>query len=440
MKIDFLKKLRLRTLLYNKKFTVTISIILSFSIWLVVMINRNPIRDQIFTDVTATVSIDNTVASEMGLGIVSDIHSQKFTVTVSGPNYIVSSLTASDFMLSASVTDVNAAGTYTLDVLGTRNSNKSGYTFASIYPSTIDVTFDYIDTREFTLVPKLIGVGAAEGLIAETPVVSNAENSTITVKGPRSIIDRIDTIGSLAEVNSTLNTTTTFDSDIVLYDSKSEIIYRYTADGKIYDKNGNAVESTYLTLSFTSVKVSQPISKRTTIPVRATFTNLPSGIKDSDIIWSVDHSTVSVIGPPDVISKLSEVTLSAIDLRTVSTSSNSFEVSATLPDGVKILDNIEFFTVSVTTSDYAEKTVSVSDIRYTGLSNGLSAKTRGRISNVKICGPADIIKNISRSDLYATLDLTDRSAGEHTVDAIIKSDKYPNVWQVGTYSTPVTIN
>ncbi len=440
MKIDFLKKLRLRPLLYNKKFTVTLSVILSFSIWLVVMINRNPIRDQIFTDVTATVSIDNTVASEMGLGIVSDIYTQKFTVTISGPNYIVSSLTASDFMLSASVTDVNAAGTYTLDVLGTRNSNKSGYTFASISPSTIDVTFDYIDTREFTLVPKLIGVGAADGLIAETPVVSSAENSTITVKGPRSVIDRIASVGSLAEVNTTLNTTTTFDSNIVLYDEKSEIIYRYDTDGKVYDKNDNAVENTYLTLSFTSVKVSQPISKRATVAVKATFANLPSGLKESDILWNVDHSTVSVIGPPDVISKLGEVTLSAIDFRTVSTTSNSFEVSPTLPDGVKILDNIEFFTVIIDTSGYAEKTINLNDIRYTGLSNGLSAKTRGRINNVKICGPADVIDKITRSDLYATLDLTDRSAGEHTVDAVIKSDKYPNIWQVGTYSTPVTIN
>lgn len=440
MKIDFLKKLRLRPLLYNKKFTVTISLILSFAIWLVVMINRNPIRDQIFTDVTATVSIDNTVASEMGLGIVSDIYSQKFTVTVSGPNYIVSSLTASDFMLSASVTDVTAAGTYTLDVLGTRNSTKSGYTFSSISPSTIDVTFDYIDTREFTLVPKLIGVSASDGLVAETPVVSSSENSTITVKGPRSVIDHIDSVGSLAEVNTTLNTTTTFDSDIVLYDAKAEIIYRYANDGKVYDKNDNIVENTYLTLSFTSVKVSQPISKRATVSVKATFSNLPSGLKESNINWTVDHSSVSVIGPPDVINKLTEITLSAIDFRTVSTTSSSFEVSPTLPDGVKILDNIEFFTVAVETSNYAEKTVTVTDIRYTGLSANLSAKTHGKISNVKICGPADVIEKITRSDIYATLDLTDRSAGDHTVDAVIKSDKYTTVWQVGTYSTPVTIN
>lgn len=440
MKLKIPSNFRLRTLLDNKRFTATLSVLLSFIIWLVVIIDRNPIREQVFSDITATVSIDNTVASEMGLGIVSDIYSQKFTVTVSGPNYIVSSLRAEDFLLSASVTDVNAAGKYTLDILGTRNSSKDGYTFTSISPSTIDVIFDYIDTREFTIVPKLIGVSAAEGLVAESPVVSNSEQSTITIKGPRTVLDRVDSVVALSTVDKTLSSTESYNSDIVLLNSGGEVIYRYSTDGIIYDKNDNVIENTFLSLSFTSVNISQPISKRATVLVKASFTNLPDGLKETDIRWNVDKSSVSVIGPPDVVNKLKEITLSPIDFRSVSTTSNSFEVSVTLPDGVKILDNIEFFSVTIDTTGYAEKTFNISDIKYTGLSSGLKAKTRSRITNVKICGPAEVIGQITKDDLIAYLDLTDRSTGEHTVEATIKSDKFNNIWQVGTYSTPVTIS
>ena len=87
-------------------------------------------------------------------------------------------------MLSASVVDINSAGTYTLDVVGTSNSSKSGYTFTTISPNTIDVTFDYIDTKEFTLIPKLIGVSAAEGLVAETPLfqIHNKAPSQLKVR------------------------------------------------------------------------------------------------------------------------------------------------------------------------------------------------------------------------------------------------------------------
>ena len=115
-----------KKLFKSRNFSIIISLIFAFAAWLIIMINRNPTREQTFNNISVTVSIDDTVASEMGLGIISDVSSQKFTVVVSGPNYIVSSLRASDFILTASVADVNAAGTFKLNVLPATNSSKTG--------------------------------------------------------------------------------------------------------------------------------------------------------------------------------------------------------------------------------------------------------------------------------------------------------------------------
>ena len=265
MKIKIPQHLRLSYLIFNKRFTVVLSIVIAFAMWLGITMTQNPIRTQTFTDVSAAISIEGTAAAEMGLGIVSDVASQKFTVTVSGPNYVVSSLKSEDFILSASSVDINSAGTYSLDIVGNSNSSKTGYTFTSISPSSIDVTFDYIDAKEFTLVPKLIGVGASEGLVAEAPVVSDSQQNTITIRGPRTTMDKIASVGTLAEVNKTLSTSQTFDSDIVLYDSNEKIIYRFTSDGLVYDANDNLITNSFLTLSFTGVKVLQPISKMATV-------------------------------------------------------------------------------------------------------------------------------------------------------------------------------
>lgn len=440
MKIKIPQSLRLSNLIFKKRFTVILSIIIAFALWLGITMTQNPIRTQTFTDVTAAISIDGTAAAEMGLGIVSDVASQKFSVTVSGPNYAVSSLKEEDFILSASVVDINAAGTYTLDIIGARNSNKSDYTFTSISPSTIDVTFDYIDVKEFTLVPKLVGVSASEGLVAETPVVSDSQQNTITVRGPRTTMDKIASVGTLAEVNKTLDTSQTYDSDIVLYDSNDKIIYRFTGEGLVYDANNNLITNSFLTLSFSSVKVVQPISKMATISCKAVFNNLPDGMSASDVSYKIDHSKVTVIGTPEVIDKISEISLSAIDFRTVSTEKSEFEVSPSLPDGVKLLDSIEAFKVNINMTDYAEVVLDIKNIRCTGLDGDLKAKTDTRIRNVKICGPKDVIEKIKASDLYAVIDLTDKSAGDHTVEAVIKSDVYKNIWQVGTYSTTITLS
>ena len=113
----------------------------------------------------------------------------------------------------------------------------------------------------------------------------------------------------------------------------------------------------------------------------ADFSNLPSGFSKESIAYTIDHDSVNIIGTPEAIDKINSVTLSAIDITSVSVSSNSFDVSAKLPDGVRILDSIEHFTVTVDTSAYAEKTFAVSGIKYTGLSSGLSASSDAVIRN-----------------------------------------------------------
>ncbi|MBE6810775.1 MAG: hypothetical protein E7521_06945 [Ruminococcaceae bacterium] len=440
MKIKFPQKYRLGQLLYNKKFTVVLSVVLAFALWLGISMTENPIRQQTFSDLSALVTLDGTAAADLGLGIVSDVASQRFSVTISGPNYIVSSLKAEDFSLSASTVEINSAGTYNLKLAASNNSNKSGFTISKITPSTIDVTVDFIDTKEFTLVPKLIGVSAAEGLVAETPVISDSQQNTLTIRGPRSTIDKIASVASFKEVNETLSTSQTFDADVVLYDSNDKVLYRYTSDGTVYDANDNIITNSYLSLTFTNVKVTQPISKRKTVVCKPVFNNLPAGLAVDDIRYSLNQNKVTIIGTPEIVDKIENISLSAIDFRNVSTKAVHFEVSAILPDGVKFLESIEnVFTVDIDASQYAEVTLDIKNIRCLGLNSELKAKTDKQIKNVKLCGPAKIIKNLKASDLYAVVDLTDKTAGDYTVEVIIKSDVYDEVWQIGTYSTSITL-
>lgn len=429
----------LRKLFDNKKFAISFSIILSVIIWFVATVNRNPERNRTFTNMKVGISLEGTVVQEMGLGIVSDYAAQNFSITVNGPNYIVSSLRAEDLTLTASVTSVNAAGKYTLDVVGAADSKITGYDIVSIEPSTIEVSFDYIDTKEFTVIPNLIGVSAVEGLVAESPVVSNTEENTVTIKGPRSVINNIGYVFVTATVNEKLSVTQTFDTDLILYDKDGNTLYTYGSDGKIYDSDGDEIANNFLTLSKTSIKVTQPISKRATFKVKAAFSNMPEGMTISDLPFNIDHPTVSVIGTPDVVEKMTEVVLSTIDFKTVSNTSNSFEVSAVLPDGVKLVENIDVFIVTIDTSAYTVRTFEVSEVRFVNLKTGLNAKSDGSIKNVKICGPKKVVNSLKANDLYAEASLENKSTGGYNVKVTIKSDKYNTFWQLGDYSATVTI-
>lgn len=417
---NFFSSFHIRKLLSNKRFTVPFSLGLAFVLWLVITINQNPIIERGFSDMTINVNLENTFASDKGMSIVGDISTQKFTVVVRGASYAVSSIKSGDINVYASAASVDAPGEYNLDVMASKTNQLANYEILSVTPSTMKISFDYIDTKDFTIKPKTEGATAKDGLIAENGIVSGTENDTVTISGPRTVMNKISSVVALAKVNKTLDVSETFDADIVLY-----------------DEQGNQISDEHLTLSTNKVKVTVPISKTKTVPVLVDFTNLPNGFDKNSISYSLNYSSVTVIGKPETVDKTESVTLSPIDLTAVSPTANSFDVSAKLPEGVRLLDNIEYFNVKLNIDNYSQKVITVSDITCNGLGSGLKIQNIAEIKNVRICGPKSVIKNIGSA--YAEIDLSGKTAGQHSVEVNISFKENNNVWAIGTYTTTVSI-
>lgn len=414
------KSLSFKKLLYNKQFTITISILLAFACWIILTINQKPTIERVFTDLTINVNLENTFAAENQMSIIGDISTQKFTVTVRGSNAVVGSLTSNDLNLYASAASVDAPGSYSLDVASMGNS--TDYEILSITPPVLEVNFDYVDTREYTIEALAQGAVAETGLIAEGGIVSGTESDTITISGPRTVLNRIETVAAVAKVNKTLSVSETFDADIILYDSE-----------------GRIVEKDNLSLGIEKVKVTVPISKKKSVPVKLAFANAPTSFSATSIPYKLDYATVVIIGKPETINKTKEITLSPIDLKKITKSSYSFDVSAKLPEGVRLLDSIDHFTVSFDLKGYTEKNITVKSLKYTGLSKNLKTEGGTAINNVKIFGPSSVIDNFDESKAYAEINLSDKKAGEHTVTVSINFKDYKNVWAMGTYKTTVVV-
>lgn len=442
MKLNFLHKIRLNTLLYNKKFTIALSVVLAFSLWLGISITENPTIVRTFNDISASVSLEGTAAETLGLKIISDVSSQKFSVTVNGPNYIVSSLKPEDFSVTASTVEVNTDGDYNLKLVAESVGNKSGFSISSISPSTINVTVDFMDSKDFTVEPKLIGVTASEGLIVDTPIISDLNQATIKIEGPRAKLNKIKSVAAVENVNAVLSSSQTYAADIVLYNDKKEVLYRFDNNGNVYDGKDNIVTNSYLIPSFKSVKVTQPIFKKKVVKCVPKFENLPDGMTENDISYTLSTNEITIVGVPESIDPVSEITLSPIDFKDVSTASSSFELSAVnMPTGARILENIDTFTIDINLKNYTERTFDISskNFKYSGLANDLNAKTDKSSVKVKVCGPASVVRNIKAKDLFAVFNVSGKSTGDYTVPVTLKSDVHKNIWQVGAAEAIVTI-
>lgn len=417
---NFLKSFQIKKLLDNKRFTVTLSIVLSFVLWLVIVTSQKSVIERPFSDIPVTVNLDNTFVSDNGMNIIGDISEQKFTVVVTGASYAVSSIKSGDITVYASAASVDAPGEYSLEVVASKSNPLADYQIKSVTPSNVKITFDYIDTKEFAIKAKAEGVTAKEGLIAESAIVSGTEKDTVTIRGPRTVINKIDSVVAFAQVNKTLDVNETFDADLILYDAE-----------------GKELSAENLTLSAEKVKLTVPISKTKTVPIVVDFTNVPNGFNKESISYTLDYSTVTVIGKPETVDKITNVTLSAIDLSSVSPTANSYDVSPKLPEGVRLVENMQYVTVKLNIENYSQKIIAVSEIKHKGLESGLSVSEMSEIKNVRICGPRNIINRLNTA--YAEIDLTGKTAGQHSVEAVISFKDANTVWAIGTYTTTVLI-
>lgn len=421
--MKLLESFSIRDLLNNKKFAVTFSIVAAFIIWLILSLYQTPEREQTFTDVPLTINTKGTVVEELGMGIINDVSDVKISVTVYGPNYVVSSLDSQDLTVTASLSDVTAPGTYVLSLNPVKTNKRGDYTFVNISPSSITAKFDYIDTQEFDVVPQAEGVSAVSNLIAEAPVLSSTDDAKITIKGPRTEMKKITSVVAYKEVNKVLESTTSFDADI-----------------KLFDEEGNELDKKPFDIEKETVKISVPISKKATFNLVPTFTNAPSDDAKNNLSIKLDVDTITVIGPPNTIDSMQNVELSPIDYTQISKSNGTFTLTPVFPDGVKSLDNIEQVVAQINTSALSERTFNISNIEFINKADSITTASATNIKNVKICGPSRVVRNLTEDDFKAVVDLKGKATGEYTMNVTITCHSNPVVWQVGKYTVSVTLN
>ena len=425
-------KFNTKKLFENKKIVLLFSFIAAFVFWMFITITASTDSKNAISGVSISIPTENTVVSNLGLDVIGNLEDVKATVNVSGPAYVVSGLTVDDFLVTASLSNVTNAGTYDLKLNVTKRTTATSneYEISSVSPSSISVTFDYIDTKLFTVIPKADGASAVEGLTAEDPVVANANHSVLSIKGPRSEIEKITSVTATAKVDAVLEKTQSFAAVINLLDKDGKTL---SADNyTIMGSDGQPVGDMQLTV---------PIFKRKLVEVKAQFKNAPAKYVSSPIPHSLSEKTILISGPPETVNSISSVPLSEIDFDSISPENSAFDAALILPEGVKCADNISSVKVTINNiTDYKTKSFTITIVSPNKTENLSDVSLSRSIRNVTLMGPTYVINKLSASDLYAEIDITGKQSGQHTVTARIRCRSSNEVWQVGSYTASVDIS
>lgn len=183
------KKMTLAELMNNNKFVLFLSLIIAFIVWVAVAMYASPEESFTIYNVPITLNTENSLVAQKGYKNFwqSD---EKIDVTVTGPRYLITSLTPDDILVSANLNTVDTAGVSQLALKVSLKENSQDITISAQSKTSVDIYFDTELEKKFDiqLEPSLISEKLAEGYELNS---ADLTVSTVTLKGPETEMNKI---------------------------------------------------------------------------------------------------------------------------------------------------------------------------------------------------------------------------------------------------------
>ena len=392
----------------------------AFVLWLYVMQVESPEYEDVITSVP--VRLENTAALQdsEGLSVYSGT-GNSINVRVSGKKSIVSKIKAEDIRAYLDLSIIDVAGRHSLDVL---IDLPEGVSLVEAEPRKVPVYVDEIDTITLKVTEKLID------FVLESPYELGKidfEFDTVTVTGPKN---------RLASITS---------AQVAINMSGKKSSFVTTGAISLFDRNGVAVDMSYLSLSATEMNVSVPIYQTKEIPVEVGFKH---GLLDPSLVRiTTAPETVTVRGDASKFTENASVLEKIlIDEKLITSTPYTITLQASAisdivvaPEDSEIKITIEF------DSSLKTKLIKVTDIKAKNADSNLEYEILDESIWVTLRGVASELDLIDSEDITAEIDLSDFEQGNSGVfsrDAtiIINSENAGSVFEIGTHPVQIKIN
>lgn len=407
----------------DKRVVFTLSLLLSFMLWLVVSLFLRPTGETVISGVGVNVNVHSGILGELGLSAIEGAENT-VNVTISGQRSVIGGISAEDISISPSLSGVSGAGVYELELRANNNSGKD-FEIVNISPAVITVKFDkYVDkivkveyriNGEYNIPDEFIQ--------EETYVYPNK----ITITGPETDLSIIDKAFVEVEFAGEYYETFSAEGEIILLDS----------EGKQLAYNSNEV-----TLSDTVASVFVPIHKRTSLPIIFEYTNVPEFFDTANIKYSISPEEITVEGEDYLLDKYSDIFVGYVDMSDITLENPSVTFGVSPPEGLNVQDDVDEIVVDFDLEGYVESEFNATQINVINVPKDYSIISNAKKVSVKLIGPADVINSISAKDIVVQVDMSTREitqTGQYRINAEVFLPGGENAWAIGNYSITVTV-
>lgn len=385
-----------------------ISLLVSITLWAVVMQAVNPEKTPKISGVPITFSGRSDLLENSGLTVI-EYSDETVTVQLRGENSLVSQSNIKNRISAVvDVSRVTDTGWVTLPV--TTTISYSNVDVLGTDPQTIRVRVEKVATKEVPVKLGVTGVAASNYQIGS--VTSATE--TITIEGPESDLLNVESAYAVIDVSGA-TTMVTQDCEIVLNDAA-----------------GDPVDTTYITVAAESIRVTAQVYEQDTIPLAVTLKESDDVTRDM-VTVTITPKTVKVYGDQNEIEDMAELNLGEIDLANVRTDS-VIEMPIRLPDDVYLADgqpqtaqvlvSITGVTTKIVTMD--SDSVVVTNPDQDEDSDAYTVHVDESV-DVELRGASEDLAGVNASNLTVTVvvDSSDLGVGTHEAQGLVTAKSLP---------------
>ncbi len=404
----------------NKVYSVILSVIVAFGLWLYVVNNVSQEDDVTFYNIPVVMA-GETALNENNL-MLTRTSSKTVSLNLSGTRSDLNKINSGNLVVTVDLKQIEEPGENIAlipKVTTSADVPSNAFVVESKSPSVIYVDVDSRRTKEVPVKPKWTG-SRSEGYIYDTENVV-LDYPAILVSGPAAVADLIDH----AEIEVDLSGQV---------ESISES-FRYT----LCDANHMPVDAEKITTNVEEVRLDLSIQRIKEVALKVDLI-YGGGASEKNTTVTLSHETIRLSGGDAVLAEFGDsYTIATINLADVEKSTD-LTYTLTLPEGVTNQTGVTEVTVSIRFLGLITREFTVENIQSINVPEGLAAEIINANLTLKVRGPIEEINRLTAEDITATVDFSAAEIGTSTYKAAITfGEDFPNVGALKTSSVSATV-
>ncbi len=414
----------------RKWLSMLLALLASFSLWVYIVTVENPEEERTFSNIPVVFVGEDILREDQELLITDDNVPTGISLTFYGRLSLLTQLAEDRDELAVNIDVSNLRNPreypFSIDISNINlpaGISSNDLTLQSNYPEQVIMTVENLKKKTVP-VKVLTDVDIVEGYVADRLTQNYSE---IVVEGPEDAVKEVSYAQAILKrenVDKTLTSTLTYE---------------------LISESGELIENREITSDVKEIEVTLPILMYKDVPLVAPLID-GGGATSEDTVVDIEPKTIRLSADPTVLEGIQNITLSAIDLGSMMTNTESFDKMITIPDDCINLSGEQEATVDVQIKNKAIRQIRVSSnhFSFVGYPEGYELEARTKVLPITIRADEQDINQIVQDNIRVVVDLSDvtfaDSAQSVTVPVKIYVDGFERVGIVGNAEYSIVVD